>query len=190
MSDIKIKLQTGPHQVRYTPMSVVAPIDMSACCGILTETATGLRIPCQIEKAESGAKLTWLVEAAPARSVVEYTFEPCAECIPNRVEIAEIAGNKLEVKIGGEMFTQYNYGSEWVRPFLYPVFGPNGKGITRNWPMVEGVPGEVMDHKHHKGIYVAYGNVNGTDNWSEEKDHASILHQRFEEIVSGYKIVD
>lgn len=185
MSEIKIKIRTGPHAVRYSPVSVVAPADIQACCGALTETVTGASVPCQIERVESGVRLTWIVEAAPAMSDIEYILDPVEECLPDNVEVAEIGDNKLEVTIGGQMFTRYNYGPEWARPFLFPVIGPTGKGITRNWPMVEGVPGETTDHVHHKGIYVAYGEVNDTDNWAEGKDHAWIRHRAFEDLTSG-----
>ncbi|MBI4559591.1 MAG: PmoA family protein [Candidatus Hydrogenedentes bacterium] len=93
--------------------------------------------------------------------------------------------HRIEVRIGRSFFTAYNYGSEWVRPFLYPVIGPLGTQITRNWPMVDGIEGEHKDHPHHKSIWVAYGECNKVDNWSEEAGHGWQRHRKLSEVVSG-----
>ncbi len=47
------------------------------------------------------------------------------------------------------------------------------------------IDGEDKDHKHHRSVWVAYGDVNGTDNWTEEEGHAFIRHQKFEEVTGG-----
>lgn len=39
------------------------------------------------------------------------------------------------------------------RPYLYPIIGPTGAGMTRNYPMKEDVAGEEKDHPHHKGLW-------------------------------------
>ena len=99
------------------------------------------------------------------------------------VELKE-AGDRIEFRIGGELFTCYHFGGEYARPFLYPIIGPGGKSITRCYPM-EQVPGETTDHAHHRSVWVAHGDVNGVDNWSEEKGHGRIIHRAFTEKVSG-----
>jgi hypothetical protein len=119
----------------------------------------------------------------PEKSEIKYTIaEGKAEA--KGVELNETEKGKLEVKINGEMFTSYNFGEDVPRPFLYPVIGPYGDGVTRNFPMKQ-VEGEKTDHKHHRSIYVAYGEVNGTDNWSEDGNYARQIHKKFDEIVSG-----
>jgi hypothetical protein len=47
------------------------------------------------------------------------------------------------------------------------------------------VKGEHKDHKHHKSIWVAYGECDDVDNWSEEPGHGWQRHQGFDELVSG-----
>jgi len=47
------------------------------------------------------------------------------------------------------------------------------------------VPGETHDHKHHRSMYFAFGEVNGADNWSEEPGHAYTVHRSVDEIVAG-----
>jgi hypothetical protein len=45
--------------------------------------------------------------------------------------------------------------------------------------------GEDRDHKHHRSMWSAYGEVNGADNWSEEKNHARQVPEGDPELVSG-----
>ena len=91
---------------------------------------------------------------------------------------------RITVSLEGKLVTAYNFAPKWVRPFLYPLIGPGDRQVTRNWPMVE-VEGEHTDHKHHKSVWVAHGDLNGTDNWSEEEGHGWQRHQRFELLFSG-----
>jgi hypothetical protein len=185
MSKLTINLQTGPHPIRWAPASATVPVLLGARRGVLREATTGACAPCQIEHVDGGARLTWLVEAAPIRAGLTYVLDTGGEDIPDAVALADDGAGKLDVAIGGRAFTTYNYGSQWARPFLYPVIGPHGTCIVRNWPMVEGIAGEVQDHPHHKGIWVAYGEVNGTDNWSEAEGHARVRHAGFAEATSG-----
>ena len=54
------------------------------------------------------------------------------------------------------------------KPVLFPVFGPGGHSLTRNYPLVQGIAGEATDHPHHKSIWLAHGNVNGHSYWDEK----------------------
>ncbi len=42
--------------------------------------------------------------------------------------------HKVNVYINGSLFTAYNYPPDLEKPFLYPVFAPNGSVITRGFP--------------------------------------------------------
>ena len=33
--------------------------------------------------------------------------------------------------------------------------------MTRNYPMIDGIPGESTDHPHHRSLYVAFGPILG-----------------------------
>jgi hypothetical protein len=98
------------------------------------------------------------------------------------VQIARAEG-VLKVSVNGQPFTQY-YFTNVPRPFFYPVLGPDGAAMTRNWPM-ESPPNEEHDHLHHRSLWFAHGSVNGHDFWSEEKDFGKIVHDGFTEIKSG-----
>ncbi len=95
------------------------------------------------------------------------------------------AGGKLRVEICGELFTEYHY-KDVARPYCYPIIGPGGVGMTRDWPMKEN-DNDVKDHIHHKGLWYAHGKVNDVDCWSEQKAFGKTLHQKFLEMTSGPK---
>ena len=56
--------------------------------------------------------------------------------------------------------------------------------MTRAYPMEE-TEGETSDHTHHRGVWVAHGDVNGTDNWSEAGNHGRQVHKSFDYIIEG-----
>lgn len=89
----------------------------------------------------------------------------------------------LTVTINGEPFTTYHF-TNVSRPFLYPVIGPGGTRLTRDWPMQDGVNDE-KDHPHHKSLWFAHGEINGVDFWSEAAAAGTTVHEKFLEIQSG-----
>jgi hypothetical protein len=94
--------------------------------------------------------------------------------------------DKLRIEINGQLFTEYHFaGAPHV--YFYPVLGPGGKAMTRNWPMKE-VPGEEQDHKHHRSLWYSHGAVNGVDFWAEGEKSGKIVHQEFLEIKDGAKM--
>jgi hypothetical protein len=72
---------------------------------------------------------------------------------------------KVDVLVAGKLFTSYQYPSNMEKPYLYPVYAPNGSVITRGFPL-EARKGERVDHPHHIGIWFNHGNVNGLDFWN------------------------
>jgi len=93
------------------------------------------------------------------------------------------AGDKMRVEVDGALFTEYHYQNV-ARPFCYPVIGPGGAPMTRDWPMVK-TTNEPADHVHHKGLWFAHGDINGIDFWSEQKAFGKTVHQKFLEVKSG-----
>ena len=74
------------------------------------------------------------------------------------VEIKK-AGDKFRVEIDGKLFTEY-ITKGYNKPVLYPIIGPHGVGMTRNYPF-EKVEGEATDHVHHASLWFTHGEVNG-----------------------------
>jgi len=98
------------------------------------------------------------------------------------VKITEQA-DKLRVEINGELFTEYCFkGAPHV--YFYPLIGPGGMPMTRNWPMKE-TEGEEKDHPHHRSLWYSHGAVNGVDFWSESAKAGKIVHDKFLEVKSG-----
>ena len=100
------------------------------------------------------------------------------------VKIDEV-DNKLRVTINGKLFTEYNY-QDVPRPYFYPVIGPTGVPVTRNWPMKDIDPNEAQDHVHHKSLWFTHGEINGQDFWGEGSSRSgNIVHDKFLKVSSG-----
>lgn len=101
------------------------------------------------------------------------------------VQITELA-DRLRVEINGKLFTEYFF-KDVPRPYCYPLIGPDGLPMTRNWPM-KNTPAEAHDHPHHRSFWFAHGLVNGEDFWSEEKQFGREVHQTFTKLQSGPEV--
>lgn len=102
------------------------------------------------------------------------------------VQFTELT-NAVRIEINGVLFSEFHYGTNEPRPYFYPVLGPGGAGMTRNWPLKD-VPGEEHDHLHHRGLWYAHGLVNGVDFWTEKPEAGRIVHRGFDSIQSGVDV--
>ncbi len=73
--------------------------------------------------------------------------------------------NKLEISINGDFFTNFFYPDTAKKPVLYPIHNSSGIVITRGYPH-NPRPWEIVDHPHHVGLWLNFGNVNGLDFWN------------------------
>lgn len=85
----------------------------------------------------------------------------------NEVKLTR-ADDRVRVEIGGKLFTEYVFKGA-PKPFLYPVLAADGTELMRHFPMKKDVPGEVMDHPHHRSLWFTHGAVNGVDFWAESE---------------------
>ena len=92
------------------------------------------------------------------------------------------AAKKVRVEIGGNLFTELVYGGQ-AKPVLFPILGPDGMMMVRQWPMGEALAGEEKDHPHHKGLWFTHGSVNGVDFWSETPAAGKIVVQGVPEVL-------
>jgi len=69
------------------------------------------------------------------------------------------------VKYDGQPFAEYVI-SEANKQYLFPVYGPTGKQMTRAFPMQK-VEGEQADHPHHRGICFGHSDINGFNSWMD-----------------------
>ena len=108
------------------------------------------------------------------------------EVIPHPAE------HRVEVKIDGAAFTDYLYGPEHKKPILFPLRTDRGTLVTRGYPLAPR-PGERVDHPHHTGLWLSYGNVNGVDFWNNSDvnpktaEMGTIVHKAVREAKSGGK---
>jgi hypothetical protein len=184
----KLTVDAGWHTRKWCPVTaeIALGADVNLDKLVLHDTLTNALIPVQAWRAESGkVGLAWIVELLGAKQKRVYELQTADAPVPVGVQLTEKAGGKLDVTIGGQYLTTYNYGPDVVRPYCYPFIGDAGLGMTRNWPMVKDVAGETNDHPHHKGLYTAQGEVNGIDNWGEGPNHAYIIHRSFSKVYSG-----
>lgn len=110
--------------------------------------------------------------------------------------VRDDANRKIDVKVEGQLFTSYQYPLNMEKPYLYPVYSPNGSIITRGFP-VKPRPKERVDHPHHVGLWFNHGNVNGLDFWNnssaipaDRKDkYGHIVVTAVKKVKSGKKAV-
>ena len=80
----------------------------------------------------------------------------------------------VEVKVEGKPFATYVI-DQGNKPFLWPVYGPTGKAMTRAYPM-EQVVGEQRDHIHQRGLTFGHEDIDhGTDTWQERATFEEML---------------
>jgi hypothetical protein len=73
--------------------------------------------------------------------------------------------NKVDIFIGGKLFTSFLYPDTLEKPVLFPLHAANGTIVTRGFPL-DPKPGEPTDHPHHVGLWFTFENVNGLDFWN------------------------
>jgi hypothetical protein len=87
---------------------------------------------------------------------------PRIQVIPNE------AARRVDVIIDGKPFTSYIYPASQKKPVLYPLRTARGTFVTRGWPL-DPRRGERVDHPHHVGLWLNYGDVNGLDFWGHSE---------------------
>ena len=67
------------------------------------------------------------------------------------------------------------------KPIIYPLVGPGGHRLTRDFPMKDAGPNERDDHDHHRSLWLTHGDVNGVicRRRSLREDCSSIRVKRF-----------
>jgi Methane oxygenase PmoA len=109
---------------------------------------------------------------------------------PLAADVKIIQGdNQVSVKIDGKPFTDFIYGPDVMKPYLYPLRAPDGTSITRHVPF-DKEAGDSTDHPHHTGLWFAHSSVNGYDFWNNYKGYTtpnrgSIVVRKIDKIESG-----
>ena len=102
----------------------------------------------------------------------------------------DTAHRRVEIRANDQPFTAYIYPESIKKPVLYPLLTSQGAVLTRGFPL-DTQPNERVDHPHHIGMWLNYGNVDGYDFWnnSEAVDPAekygTIYHREIVEATGG-----
>jgi hypothetical protein len=140
---------------------------------------TGKTIPAQKVGNAIIAVLKNLHAGETKRFAVETGSTPDAAGVAVRQD-----GSTLELQLPQGLFGKYHFGEEVVRPYLWPLNGPEQTPMTRAFPM-ENVEGEKTDHPHHTSLWTAFDEVNEVNNWHNAEGHGFTHHQSFSKIESG-----
>lgn len=97
--------------------------------------------------------------AAASPACAQVSFEPAAD-------------GTIAVSIDGKPFTSFYFGSQYPKPFLHPLRSADGRVVSRFFPMSQ-VAGETQDHPHHRGLFIGYGSINGTNFWENEQAYTT-----------------
>ncbi|MDR0521314.1 MAG: PmoA family protein [Planctomycetaceae bacterium] len=88
-----------------------------------------------------------------------------------------------DVFVGSGLFAGYHTSFEGS-PVVYPLIGPAGQKMTRDYPMLkDGGNSTTSDHPHHRSMWFTHGLVNGLDFWTSDaktgRTAYQIVHKRF-----------
>lgn len=179
MAELVVTVKTE-QPLRATFLSVEVPTVPEAK-SVQVVDENGKNCPAQMMRyADGKCSVVWLETQLPANSQRSYKIVLRPEPVQPTVVLTR-EQKWVSVTVNGQLFTRYYFTPEFAKPFCFPLIGPNGKVLTRGFP-VEPREGETRDHPHHKGFWVAHGDVNGHDLWSEK---GKIVHRNFELLESG-----
>ena len=92
-----------------------------------------------------------------------------------------------EVRIDGKLFAGFlkDYKGS---PIVWPIIGPTGKKMTRDFPMIErNDNSEAKDHPHQQSMWFRHGDVNELNFWALKQP---IAHRKFNKAESDGKMVE
>jgi len=85
-------------------------------------------------------------------------------------------GNRIDVSINGNLFTQYYFSEDEKYPFFFPVNGPSGFSVTSMRNSL---------YPHHSSLFFGCDRVNGGNYWQEGLERGQIRTLRAEILKSG-----
>ncbi len=106
--------------------------------------------------------------------------------------VKDEASRRVDVFVDGQPFTSYVWPENLKVPVLYPLRTAQGTIVTRGFPL-EPRAGERVDHPHHAGTWLNYGNVNGVDFWNnsvtlpreQQNKMGTVVHRRITRASGG-----
>lgn len=98
----------------------------------------------------------------PGRTAVGATASPGAQPLEGTVR-----GDRVEIRVNGQPFTEYRFLPEAKYPYFYPVLGPrSGRSVTVH---------QTEPYPHHSSIFFGCDRVNGGNYWQEGIERGRIV---------------
>ena len=121
-------------------------------------------------QADHQGRLWWWAGPVQPRQSATCRIEKLTGATPaEKVKVAQVKDDLVNVTIDGQLFTALNFKKDEAKPYLYPLIGPTGEAVTRDYPMKDN-PAEKnykgknrQDHPHHQSLWTAYGDVRSKD---------------------------
>lgn len=112
----------------------------------------------------------------PTRRELIYTLAFAGR--KQQLRLDHVKAEKVTVVVDGRTLLDYRYAAARPKTYIHPLCLPDGTAVTVDSP---------KDHVHHRGLMVAWSEVNGIDFWGEVNParHGEIVHQRFERLKAG-----
>ncbi len=90
---------------------------------------------------------------------------------PAPVEAVEGPGAKVSFRRGTRLLWEYRFSAGLPKPYVHPLCAPDGRAVSLDSP---------PDHVHHRGLMLAWSDVNGFDFWGEANPgaHGRIVQRR------------
>jgi hypothetical protein len=172
---LQVTIAAGPHDRRDCPVAFRLPEGLAPDGWELAHPDDGATLPLQTL---SGGSVAFVLPALRAGTTLTLGLRRTnmAEARRPRAVTVDDDGRSLSVAVAAAPLTTYHYADVPARPYFYPLLTAAGQEVTRAYPMRTDIPGESNDHPHHRSLWIAFGDVNGADNWSEETGHASTRH--------------
>jgi hypothetical protein len=125
-------------------------------------------------------RLCWWEGALDEGQVRHYQFRGVGD-IDNtaRVTVREFNNDRVDVLQSDHLIASYHCGADLVRPHLFPLTAPSGRGITHD------PHGTIDPYPHQRSCWAGWGDVDGVDHWSDTGAHGFQRHRRFAANVSG-----
>jgi hypothetical protein len=94
------------------------------------------------------------------------------------LKVEDTAEEKVRVSRGGTTLLEYRYSAARPKTYVHPLCLADGTPVTLDGP---------EDHVHHRGLMVAWSEVNGIDFWGELNParHGAIVHRGFDRLGEG-----
>lgn len=171
---MKITIRTDERAILEEPLAAKLTGRLPAEPWILSDGKAS--IPAQ----KDGALVRWIQPALGKNSSTTYDLKTgkAAEGWSFRED-----GDATTIELHGQMIAQL-WHKNAPKPYIYPLIGPKGKPMTRNFPMNR-VAGETTDHPHHRSMWFTHGDVNGLDYWTEGPNRGKIVARAIEERAHG-----